>query len=152
MVYIDDAKFAANLVWDGETGAKIRAGKFEGLRLDMPTRHGGKGRYPCPDELFLSGVAGCLLTTFLYFRKKLRIKIKRLNISISGTLRRKVEGYRMSGISAMISVETGKDNEVDVKRCINLTKEYCHITRSLEKALPVEIVDKIEVLTSSKKK
>jgi uncharacterized OsmC-like protein len=149
---MEDEKFTANLDWDGETGAKIRAGKFEGLRLDMPKRYGGKGRYPCPDELFLSGVAGCLLTTFLYFRKKLRIKIKRLDISISGTIRREVEGYRISGIRATISVETRKGNEVDVKRCIDLTKEYCHITRSLEKALTVEIVDKIEIVASSKKK
>jgi uncharacterized OsmC-like protein len=138
-----DLTFQANLVWDGESGGEVRAGKFEGLKLDMPIEFGGNGRYPCPDELFLSAMAGCLLTTFLYFKKKLRAHVKGFRISINGTLHGGREGYRLAGMEATIFAEANKSNEAEVRRCVELAKQYCHLTRTLEEAVPIRILDRI---------
>jgi uncharacterized OsmC-like protein len=143
---MEELRFQANLTWDGESGGEVSAGKFQGLKLDMPTEFGGKGRYPCPDELFLSAVAGCLLTTFLYFKKRLSVHVIGFRISISATLRGGAEGYRLAGMEATILAEAKKSNEPEVKRCIELAKRYCHITRTLEKAVPIKILDRIMVV------
>jgi len=65
--------FETKLIWDGEGGGEVKAKESKDLKLDMPVEFGGKGRYPCPDELFLAGLAGCLLKTFLYFRNKAQL-------------------------------------------------------------------------------
>jgi uncharacterized OsmC-like protein len=147
---MEDQKFRASLIWDGASGAEVHTQKFRGLKLDMPTKFGGKGRHPCPDELFLSGVAGCLLTTFLYFKKKLKINIEGLEIVISGTLRAGSEGYRISGIRAIISARARRSDEMNVRRCIELAREYCHITRTLEKVIPIEIIGRLELVSKLK--
>ena len=143
---MEELRFQANLTWDGESGGEVSAGKFQGLKLDMPTEFGGKGRYPCPDELFLSAVAGCLLTTFLYFKKRLSVHVIGFRISISATLRGGAEGYRLAGMEATILAEAKKSSEPEVRRCIELAKRYCHITRTLEKAVPIKILDRIMVV------
>jgi uncharacterized OsmC-like protein len=143
MMAMEDLRFQANLVWDGESGGEVSVGKFQGLKLDMPVEFGGNGRYPCPDELFLSAVAGCLLTTFLYFKKKMNVHVTGFRISISATLHGGREGYRLAGMEATIFAEAKKSNEPGLRRCIELARRYCHLTRTLEKAVPIRILDRI---------
>ncbi|MGQ9639433.1 MAG: OsmC family protein [Candidatus Bathyarchaeia archaeon] len=135
--------FNVKLCWDGETGGHVYIRGQPMLRLDTPTEFGGRGRYPCPDEIFLSSIAGCLLTTFLYFKDKLQVKVGRLKVSAEGTLSFDVEGYRIEGVEAHLYVESDGGDEEDLRRCVELTKRYCHITRTLEKAFPVRILEDI---------
>jgi len=140
---VKNFEFKAKLLWDGESGGKISIGKFPDLMLDIPVEFGGRGRHPCPDELFLSSVAGCLLTTFLYFRRRLGFDLYDLNISIKGKLTSQLDGYRMNSIKASMHVTTKKSYEAKARRCIELTKKHCHITRMLEPVVRVEISEKI---------
>ncbi len=137
-------EFKAKLIWDGDSGGEVKARKYKDLKLDMPVEFGGKGRYPCPDELFLAGLAGCLLTTFLYFRSKLNFHMQRFEILTSGTLSAESDGYRIAGIEATMHAKTNRSEKTKARRCIELTKKYCHITRTLEKAIPIKISGRID--------
>lgn len=139
-------RFQTRLSWDRQSGAEVSIGKFQHLKLDMPIRFGGKGRYPCPDELFLSSIAGCLLTTFLYFRRKLEVNVRSFDVSVMGRLTASSEGYRIAEVKATMFAKVKKSDEASLRQCIKWAKEYCHITRSLEKAFPVRIIEKVEVV------
>jgi len=85
-----------HLFWDGESGGEIDF-KGSALRLDTPVEFGGKGRYPCPDQLLFSAVGGCLLTTFLYFQRKLSFRLDGLQITVGGDIDLDgPEGYRIN--------------------------------------------------------
>jgi len=141
-------KYEANLVWDGESGAEVCIGQRHRLRLDMPVEYGGKGRFPCPDELFFSAAGGCLVTTYLYFMRKLRLRLRGLQVSVKGTVGSAgPSGYRIRGIEAAIHVEVDGEERSKAEECAELTRRYCHITRSLEPAFPVEV--SIDVRTTS---
>ena len=127
-----------NLLWDGESGGEVNIRNHPPLRLDTPVEYGGKGRYPCPDEIFLSAIGGCLLTTFLYFKRKIRLHLEGLRISVSGNVGLVgPEGYRITDLKAVIRIKTSKEEEANVKKCVEWTKDYCHITRAL--TVPVKI-------------
>jgi len=136
--------FRVNLRWDGKTGGRVYIAGRPRLRVDMPVEFGGGGRYPCPDEIFLSSIAGCLLTTFLYFKDKLHVQAKRLEISIEGVLGAKADGYEVERVDAHFRIEPGDVDEANLRRCVDLTKRYCHITRTLEKAFPIRIFEEIK--------
>jgi len=144
MIPARSLEFKAKLIWDGESGGEAKVRKSKDLKLDMPVEFGGKGRYPCPDELFLAGLAGCLLTTFLYFRNKLSFYMEHFEILTGGKLSAESDGYRIGGIEATIRVKTNRSEKTKVRRCIELTKKYCHITRTLEKAIPIRISGRID--------
>jgi len=132
-------KYQIKLSWDGKSGGEV---DFKGstLRLDTPVDFGGGGRYPCPDELFFSAVGGCLLTTFLYFQRKLSLCLEGLQVTIGGDVELVgPEGYRITRIKALLHVQTIEEEKAKAKECAALTRDFCNITRTLERAIPTEI-------------
>jgi len=139
-------EYRVDVKWNNELGGEVEIRHFSALRLDMPVEFGGGGRYPCPDELFLSAVAACLLTTFLYFRKRMKFHLEGFHVSAKQTIEKpKVDGYRITGIDALIRVKVRSRDRRKTERCVELAKKYCHITRSLETAIPIRISEQIQV-------
>ncbi len=135
------------VVWDMESGGVSYIRDLTPLILDTPVEFGGRGRSYCPDELFLSAIGGCLLTTFLYFKRRLRLNIKGLQVSIYGSTDLiGPEGYRITGITAVIHVEVNVEEKEKTEECIELTREYCHLTRSLEHTIPIKIKHEIRTV------
>jgi uncharacterized OsmC-like protein len=104
------------------------------------------GRYPCPNALFFASIGGCLLTEFLYFKKQLNFTLKELHITIEGTEAMSgPEGYRITQIKATVTVETIERDQDEAETCVELMKKYCPLTRTLEKAIPIEITTQIRI-------
>jgi organic hydroperoxide reductase OsmC/OhrA len=141
-VSIEDHRFRADVIWDGKSGGNVRIGGSRKIKLDMPIEFGGMGRYPCPDELFLSGIGAAYLRHFFTLGRD-SVSVKGFEISVNGTIGAGPQGYRISGLDVTISAKTKKENEGDVRRCIMLAKEYCHIARTLEKVIPMEIKESV---------
>lgn len=142
----DKLQYSVEVTWDNHTGGEVNIGRFPGLRLDMPVEFGGEGRYPCPDELFLSAVSACLLTTFLYFKKGMKIELEEFHVSAKQTIEKpKTDGYRMTGIDASIRVKVRRQDRRKAEKCVELARKYCHITRTLETAIPIRISTEIQV-------
>ncbi len=135
------------LTWDGQSGAEIKLATTYPLKIDLPAEFGGHGRYPCPNELFFASIGGCLITEFLYFRKKLNFMLRGLQVDIEGKEEMfGSEGYRITHIRATITIETVERDRDEVETCIELTKKYCPLTRTLEKAIPIEVNTQIRML------
>ena len=135
------------LTWDGQSGAEVTIGTTHTLRLDMPPEFGGMGRYPCPNELFFASIGGCLLTEFLYFKKQLNFTLKGLHVDVEGTEEMSgLEGYRITRIKATLTVETIESDQYEAETCAELTKKYCPLTRTLEKAVRVDIITEILIV------
>lgn len=129
--------------WDGESGGDVIF-KDHSLKIDTPIKYGGQGKGLCPDELFFASIAGCLTTTFLFFKRKLRLEINGLEISVKGEIdSRGSKGYFIGRIRAIIRIEVKSGDEERAQRCSDLAKEYCHITRSIEGCLPIKISSEI---------
>jgi len=127
--------------WDGLTGGESKTAQHR-LSFDMPKVFKGLGRSFCPDELLLSAVGGCLLTTFLHFKERFNLPLKKFKVDVRGEVKLMEEGYRITKVEAKIEASAPEEEVERVKRFIELAKEYCHITRSLERciATTVEIV------------
>jgi organic hydroperoxide reductase OsmC/OhrA len=139
-------EFKVDLSWDGKSGGEIAFGKGTKLRIDIPKEFGGEGKNLCPDDLFFSAIGGCLLTTFLYMKKKLNFNLKDLRIIVVGDVQSKgPEGFRVAGARVNLSVETDAEGETEARKCLEMTEKFCHITRSLEKAIPIRILSNVIV-------
>jgi len=137
-------EYEITLVWDTKSGGRAFIRDFRPLEFDMPTEFGGGSRFPCPDEHLFSAVGGCLLTTFLYFRKRLRLSLRDLRVSVRGTVDSVgPKGYRITGIEASIAVEVDAREKSKAEKCAELTKDYCHIARSVEAGFPVKVLPNV---------
>lgn len=141
---LQNLEYEVKLDWDMESGGEARIDNFPAVKLDMPKEFGGKGRFPCPDELFFSSVGGCLLTTFLYYGRKLRLPLHGLQVAVKGAVDLVGETYQVTGIEVVIKVETDENEKSKAEECIELAKYYCHIIRALEQAVPIKTSAEIQ--------
>jgi organic hydroperoxide reductase OsmC/OhrA len=145
--FIEKLDYSVELSWDGETGASVECDNCGDLRIDMPEEFSGNGRSPCPDQLFLASLGGCLLTTFLHFAKRLQLEVQDINISVGGKVSlRKGVGYRVGPVEARMRVMADAEDVELVEKCSELARDYCHITRSIEDSVRVDV--SIEVTAS----
>jgi organic hydroperoxide reductase OsmC/OhrA len=131
--------FQSTVTWDGETGGNITIKDFPEIKIDTPTEWGGQSRSYCPDQLFVSCVAGCLLETFLSIKKKMRLNLIHLTVPLQMTIKQARDGYHVWEIEGKIQATVGKGEKEKGETCAQLAEEYCHLIRLIEKAIPVKI-------------
>ena len=125
--------------WDGETGAKVSFREHPSIRLDMDSEFGGLGRYPCPDEVFASSIAGCITTTFLYFTRKMGVRLNSLTVEVEmPVVFRRGAGYRISKANVKLRVTVPPGESEKALSCAKLAEKYCHITSSISDCIPIK--------------
>ncbi len=131
--------FEVNSTWDGETGGKITAKHGYELSFDMPTEWGGQSRSLCPDEIFLSSVAGCITTTFVYFCKKMKFTPLEFSLKVTGDVdfQPKIGAYRLTNINISGNLVTEEGKERIGEKCFEFATEFCHVTKSIDTCIPI---------------
>ncbi len=128
--------YTAEAKWDHETGGTA---KLEGFKqpFDTPREHGGNETAPCPDQLFTTSLAGCIIDTFNYYRVMLEAETRDLKVNASMDIElTDTDGYRVTAINIDIQVWSDPENQELNQRCAERAKQYCHLTRSIESAIP----------------
>ncbi len=131
--------YIAEAQWDKETGGEVTSNEFK-ISFDTPRNHGGNERHPCPDQLFLASITGCLMNTFLYYRSHLGVETMDIRISAEAEIQLvNPLGYRVKEIDVHIHVWSTEE-EVDLNTtCAERARDYCHLTKSIEKAIPINV-------------
>jgi uncharacterized OsmC-like protein len=139
MNFPKELEYRVRTRWNGETGGDA---DIEGhtLSFDMPTEYLGNASAPCPDQLFLASICGCLMNTFINFKNRLGAETKDIEIDASTRIElTNPAGYRIKNIIANIKVLSEPDDAEFNKRCAELARDYCHITKSIEQAIPTKV-------------
>ncbi|MBT3285354.1 OsmC family protein [Candidatus Bathyarchaeota archaeon] len=131
--------YEAEAQWDKETGGEVTSNGFK-VGFDTPSEYGGNERHPCPDQLFLASITGCLMNTFLYYRSHLGAETEDIKITAEAEIELvNPIGYRIKGIDAHIQVWSSEE-EADLNRtCAERARDYCHLTKSIDDAIPLKV-------------
>src|SRR5665648_336046 len=108
----DTFTYSNTVQWTGEhKGTLAHKGKPD-IQFATPPEFGGHVGIISPEDLFVSAINTCFMTTFLAFAKKAGINLKSYNSTASGTLS-KIDGKRQFTIICLaISIDSDADNEV----------------------------------------
>jgi uncharacterized OsmC-like protein len=132
-------QYSAEAKWNHLTGGTAQLDDFT-QEFDTPREHGGNETAPCPDQLFMASIAGCIVNTFNYYRRLLDVDTLDLTVNVSSDINlTKTDGYRITGISIDIQVCSNQENEELNRKCAERAKDYCHITKSIEPAIPIDV-------------
>ena len=127
-----EVSYELNIEWDGFTGGVVRRNSNAIVFFDTPVEFGGSGRALCPDELFLSSIAGCLTTTFLFFIRRFNLRLLSYDLKISGSVVFRNGRYEVTDLKTYFKVRVERGLKNLVLKCLNLTVEFCHITNALK--------------------
>ena len=131
-------KYSAEAQWNHESGGTVQVDGFT-IDFDTPHEHGGNETAPCPDQLFMTSLAGCIINTFNYYRAMLDAETQDIKVTVSSDIElTKTSGYRVTGIKIDLRVWSDEENHELNTKCAERAIDYCHITKSIEKAIPIE--------------
>ncbi len=130
--------FHADSAWDGKTGGTATMSQGRKIAFDAPETFGGMGKGICPDELFVSAILGCLNNTFLDFQRAFDIQLVLLNLQGKATVGFDGRGYIIKDITVSGEIVVEKGEMKIGERCLELMKEYCHLTRTIKNCIPVQ--------------
>ena len=131
-------EYSSSSEWDGQTGGTATVSNEHKIVYGTPKIFGGHGRGSCPDELFVSAILGCLNNTFLDFQRKFEMKLKAFILQGMATARFDGEAYKITGLIVSGEAIVGEDELETGERCVELMKEYCHLTRTIKHCIPIE--------------
>jgi organic hydroperoxide reductase OsmC/OhrA len=133
-------EFSVTVTWTGgKEGTLIVDGK-SALPLSSPVYWDGKPNMYSPQDLFVSAVTGCYITTFATMMKRMKQPLTAHQASGRAVLKRHPEGgWHFSDIYIIMDITVPKDAKLSqVKRAVTLTKKYCHVSRSVSSKIHVE--------------
>jgi organic hydroperoxide reductase OsmC/OhrA len=136
--YPEILEYTARSSWDGQTGCTAYVTNNRKVVIDTPPTYGGRGDGICPDELFVASVLGCFNNTFLDFQRRFEMELVSLDLNGKATGKFDGGGYKITGISVWGEIVVGEDELETGERCLQLMKEYCHLTRTIIGCLPID--------------
>ncbi len=138
-------KYSAEAEWDHKTGGVAQLDGFE-QRFDTPMEHGGLETAPCPDQLFMTSIAGCIINTFNYYRVMLDVETRDIKVKVSSDIElTPIDGYRITGIDIDIQVWSDEENQLMNQKCAERARDFCHLSKSIELVIPINVAIKVHV-------
>jgi len=136
--YPEKIEYHSSSEWDGKTGGTAIVTNDRKIVYDTPETYGGRGDAMCPDELFVTAILGCLNNTFLDFQRKFEMELKSISLKGKAIAIFDGEGYKITGVTVSGEVIVGEDELGSGERCVELMREYCHLTRTIKDCIPFE--------------
>lgn len=120
------------------TGIKVR--NFPQILVDTMPEFGGMDAGPCPVELMLASLAGCVVETAIYIAKKARIGLGDVWAETRGVVTKNGQAYALANVETTLKVQVqSPSNQERVKECLGLLGKYCIVTESLTKSVPITV-------------
>ena len=139
-------EYNVKLEWDKKTGGQAYFKENPSLKFDMPAEFGGGGKHYCSDEIFLAALSGCLLETYLYISKKMKITLKELNVTSTSRVQSTRDGYYIKELLFQFEISGLKKQEDKLKECLELAIHYCHLTRAINSNIKTVFTHKITLI------
>jgi len=129
---MDEHLYSVKVRWTEGKKGLIKKEDGEKIEISTPPDFGGPPGYWSPEEFFVSSIASCLMTSFLYFVLKNNVKlISYENKAIGKVEKVEKKGYVFTDVEVEVSVRIDKSEDIDkIKTFLGLAEKYCLISNS----------------------
>ncbi|MCG3222287.1 MAG: OsmC family protein [Candidatus Heimdallarchaeota archaeon] len=114
------------------------------LLMDESTEvPGGEGKGPQASFLLAAAVGNCLSASFMFCLSKKKVNLVGLKTNVRFKRERNEQGFwRISKINADLFPEVEDKNDKDFERCVEIFKNYCIVSMSVEQGIDIEVTVK----------
>jgi len=136
--------FKTELKWSGfKKGSLSSPGKLN-IDIATPPEFGGEEGYWSPEELLLSAVDSCIMTTFLHYAERKKVDFETYESETEGILERMDNQFMFSKITVKPKISVKSEEYIDkVKQLMISAEKNCFISNSIKSE--VEIMPEIKV-------
>ncbi|NPD88118.1 MAG: OsmC family protein [Asgard group archaeon] len=107
---------------------------------DVP---GGEGKGPTASFLLATAVGNCLSASFTFCLSKKKVALVSLKTKVRFKRERNEQGFwRISKIDVDLFPEVENENDKNFERCVEIFKNYCIVSMSVEQGIDIEVTVK----------
>jgi organic hydroperoxide reductase OsmC/OhrA len=144
---VESFEFRVTVNSTGEHSGDILFDGKPTLPTASPPVFGGEADRYSPQELFVSAVTACFLTTFTIYAKRMKVTVKSLSIEGRGVVQRDaVSGWRFTEV--FVTMQIGVPDAASkstAQRAAELTEKFCMVSRSVK--CPVHLETRISMVS-----
>lgn len=133
--------YDVNLVWDVEQEqALLRTGNRMPILVSAPPEFGGSDAVWSPEHLILASLTSCYVTTFMYFAKLLKVKVRDLKVTAKVEIEKEGKGMFEATrfiLNPTIDFQTDLGSHI-VENLLDKAKRYCIVSNSVKAEVVVE--------------
>lgn len=128
--------------WINDFGFTAEVRHFKDILIDEPRSFKGSDRGPSPVEYILIGIGSCLGASFIHCCNINNFEIQKLNIVVDGKLTHRKPYNHLELVNVKVELNIihseGKKNK-KFEKCIEIFREYCVVSNSLIRGLPINV-------------
>lgn len=133
-------------MWQYNTTATWKSGKEGDLRAEgkpevrvaTPPEFGGPPNIWTPEELLTGATASCVMTSFLFFAEKARVKLNSYTSRATGIMEKTPQGLVITGIRLEVTIGlVDPGQEAAIRKAMERAEQTCPVSRALK--CPVEV-------------
>ncbi len=100
----------------------------------------GEGSGPNAAAVLAAAIGDCLAASFTYCLRKVRLEPLDLRANVVARVARNEQGrHRISGIEVELIPEFQEDDLARMSRCERLFEDFCVVTESVRRGIPVDV-------------
>jgi organic hydroperoxide reductase OsmC/OhrA len=127
------------LTWSGDSSARISAGARPPIEGGAPPEFDGSDAWWSPEQLLLSSVGLCFLTTFQAIARRRGLKVEGLGCRAEVALEKLPTGLGFSGLVLHVHAGvTAAADEPAVREALAQAKKHCIVGNALMPPVHVE--------------
>lgn len=123
--------YSVELAWQGESTAVVHTNENPALHVGPPPQFDGPNHLWSPEDMLLSAIQTCLMTTFFSFVRRRPFEVYDFQSRIEGTLDKTSEGLVFTEIRMEVDVET--EDPEKAEKLLHTSEKYCIISNALKK-------------------
>lgn len=135
--------YKTNLRWEGGKRGGLLIKNKNKILISTPPEFGGEEGFWSPEELLISSVNSCIMTTFLHYADRKGLEVTSYESSVEGVLENVEKQFRFSSITVKPKIVVkNKDQISEIRALLGVAEKHCFISNSVKSE--VEIVPEIE--------
>lgn len=136
--------FEADIWWQHQLNFKAELDGLHKAEIDELEPH-GTDLAPNPADYLLLAVGGCLASAFMFSVSKFDVNLKKMHAKVRGKYTRVNEHVRIERVDVILEVDpsTEKDLKEIKEWCIGVFRNFCVVSESIRKGLPIRVTMKI---------
>ena len=130
--------YETTMEWtEGKRGTAACEGKSP-VEISTPPEFGGPEGFWTPEDLLTSAVAGCIMTSTLFFAERAKITMRSYAIQAAGTMEKTATGLAITKVAIAVEITLESPEQADaMRKAVEQAEKTCPISNSLN--CPVEL-------------
>jgi len=127
---------------EGKKGNSACEGKSP-IEISTPPEFGGPEGFWTPEDLLTSAVAGCIMTSTLFFAERAKIKMLSYASLATGSMEKTAQGLVITKVAVRVEISLESPDQADaMRKAVEQAEKTCPISNSLN--CPVKLTLQIK--------